>query len=338
MPRLSAAQERDRTTYLGATDIAALAGVDPYRTPFDVYLEKIGELDPHAAASDSDRARYERGHRLEDVALDWWADIEGVKIERIHRDVIHPRLPYVIVHPDARVKPWRETRRLVEAKTSARTWDEIPRRVEAQAQMQIAAAKADVVSVPVLGFDGPLKTWEVPRNDELIEALEDLAASAWARIERREPPPIDGSRAASRWLDRMFREGPEVIADGSQAEALARLLRIREEMKRLEGEDRAIVNALKFSMAGAARMYAPKVGRVLWTLPSDRRTVAWKEVGSTLRAIVERVRARAPELVDQILSEAVGTTDLDELESLYTAVAEGVRQFRVSPAKEAPAP
>lgn len=337
MPRLTAAQYRDRSTYLGATDIAALAGVDPYRGPFEVYLEKIGELDTQKAATAEQLARWERGHRLEDVALDWFAELEGVKIERIHRDVPHPRLAFVVVHPDARVKPWRESKRLVEAKTSARPWDEIPRRVEAQAAVQMAATKADVVSVPVLGFDGPPKVWTVERNDELIGALEDLAAAAWDRILRREPPALDGSRAASRWLDRLFREGPEVIADAQQADALARLIRIRDEMKRLEGEDVAIVQALKFSMAGAARMYAHGVGKVLWTEPSSRRSIGWKEVGSTLRGVVERVRDRAPELVDQILSEAIGTTDLDELESLYTTVAEGVRQFRVTPAKEATA-
>src|SRR4051812_30107677 len=39
-PRL-AKELRPRNTYLGATDIAAIAGVSPYRKPFDVYLEKI---------------------------------------------------------------------------------------------------------------------------------------------------------------------------------------------------------------------------------------------------------------------------------------------------------
>jgi hypothetical protein len=34
----------------------------------------------------------------------------GLSIERIRRDVVHPRLPFVVVHPDARVKPWRQTR------------------------------------------------------------------------------------------------------------------------------------------------------------------------------------------------------------------------------------
>ena len=68
MPRLTGAQ-RDRSTYLGASDFPVLAGVSPYATPFELYLEKIGELDRQATRTDDDLARMERGHRLEDVAL-----------------------------------------------------------------------------------------------------------------------------------------------------------------------------------------------------------------------------------------------------------------------------
>jgi putative phage-type endonuclease len=336
MARLTDQQFADRKNHLGASDIAVLAGVSTYKTPFELYLEKIGELDPDARRSESDRDRMERGHRLEDVALDWHAEIEGISIERIRRDIVHPRLPFIVVHPDARVKPWRQTRRLLEAKTSGKKWDEVPQHIEAQVQAQMAATGADVADVVLLGFDGPPTKFEVPRNPELILALEDLATTFWDRVQRRDPPPLDGSRAASRWLDRLFREGPEEIADASQAAAIARLVDIRAHMKALEVEDGELVNALKFSMAGGARLYAPRVGRVLWTAPSERRTVAWKEVAATYRGVLQRAHAAGGDAglwIEGLLSEAAGTTSLDDIESLYTTVAEGLRTFRVTPAK-----
>ena len=63
---------------------------------------------------------------------------------------------------------------------------------------------------------------------------------------------------------------------------------IRAEIKALEAEDGNIVNALKFSMAGGARLYAPGVGRVLWTAPATRRSVKWKEVAAAYRQLIER--------------------------------------------------
>lgn len=332
MARLTEAQLADRRNHLGASDIAVLAGVSPYATPFELYLEKIGELDPDARRTDAERDRLERGHRLEDVALDWHAEIEGLSIERIRRDIIHPRLPFIVVHPDARVKPWRETKRLLEAKTSGRKWDEVPQHVEAQVQAQMAATGADVVDIVVLGFDGPPATIEVPRNDELIGALEDLATTFWDRVQRRDPPALDGSRATSRWLDRLFREGPEERADASQAEAIARLLEIRAQMKDLEAEDGQLVNALKFSMAGGSRMYAPRVGRIVWTAPSDRRTVSWKDVAGEYRGALEEA-IRSADLDVVALQEAM--RELDEIEANHTTVAEGLRTFRVTPAKPA---
>lgn len=318
MPRLTDEQYAARRDHLGASDIAVLAGVDPWKSPFELYLEKIGELDPRARETEKSAARMERGHRLEDVALDWDAEIRGLSIERVRRDIVHPHFPFIVVHPDARVKPWTKTRRLLEAKTSARKWDEVPQRVEAQVQAQMAASGAEFVDVVVLGFDGPPTPIEVGRNPELIAALEDLAAAFWDRVQRRDPPPIDGSRAASRWIDSLFSAGPEVQADADQARVLARILAIADETKALEAEDAELRNILKFSLAGAARMFAPGIGRVVHTAPGERRTVAWKEVAAAYRTVLEEHHL----------------ADVEAIESLYTRIEEGVRQFRVTPEKD----
>lgn len=329
MPRLTEEQIAAKSHQLGASAFAVLAGVSPYQTPFELYLQMIGELDPEAQRSDADRERMERGHRLEDVALDWDAELRGLSIERIRRDIVHPRMPFVVVHPDARVKPWRQTKRLLEAKTSARKWDVVPQHVEAQVQAQMAATGADVVDVVVLGFDGPPTPFEVPRNPELIAALEDLAAAFWDRVQRRDPPPIDGSRGASQYLDRLFRDGPEERADASQAAALDRLLRIRADVKALEAEDDELVNALKFSMAGGSRLFAPGVGRILWTAPAERRDVAWKGVAAAYRERLEETVIRPGLEADDA---RMALEELDAVEAEHTTVKTS-RTFRPTPAK-----
>lgn len=311
MPRLTDEQLASRREYLGASDIAVIAGVSPYATPFELYLEKIGELDPQARRSESDAHRMERGHRLEDVALDWYAELEGLSIERVRRDVVHPRLPFIVAHPDARVKPWSSTRRLLEAKTSARHWDEVPRHVEAQVQIQMAAAGADFADVVVLGFDGPPVAHELVRNQELIDALEQLAGSFWDRVQRRDPPPMDPSPAANRWLDRMWRDTVPIVADADQRAMLARLLEVRAERDRLEAEDGNLVIALKQSMAGAARLEAAGIGSVLWTAPFEKRTTSWRVIAEGLLA--------------QLTAE-----EREALLNLNTKVESDVRQFRAS--------
>jgi predicted phage-related endonuclease len=39
----------DRTGYIGGSDIAAILGLSPYKTPLDVYLEKRGLWEDGAA-------------------------------------------------------------------------------------------------------------------------------------------------------------------------------------------------------------------------------------------------------------------------------------------------
>jgi hypothetical protein len=111
--------------------------------------------------------------------------------------------------------------------------------------------------------------------------------------------------------------GGEVIADPDQARTLARIVEIREQQKALEAEGDRLVDVLKFSLAGASRLIAPGVGKVLWTAPSSRSTTAWKDVAAVL----------AGQLPEGSLEAAV---------EAHTRTDDGIRQFRITPAKEPP--
>jgi hypothetical protein len=176
MPRLNEA--RPRSSYLGATDIAAIAGVSPYRTPFEVYLEKIGELDPAARETDVDRDRKERGHRFEDVALDWYAEANGIAIERVRRDIVHRDFPFIVVHPDARVRPWRPALTLIEAKTGPRvgTRSRSTSRRRSRCRWPRRAPSAHVACRRSTGRRTRTRSRTQP---ELIAALEELAVAFW---------------------------------------------------------------------------------------------------------------------------------------------------------------
>jgi putative phage-type endonuclease len=315
---------------MGASDVATAAGVNPFQTPYELYLTKIGELDPNATIDDAARGRMERGHRLEDVALEWDRDITGDAFRRVNRTWWHPRIPFLYCHPDALRSPFATTRRLVEVKTSGRRWKEVPRHVEVQVMAQMAVTGATSVDVVVLTFDGPPSRFLVERDAELITALEELSVAFWERVQTRVPPPMDGSDGARRWLDSTRWAGePELRADDNQRKLLADLLALRQRAGILQAEDERLVNVLKFTMAGSGRLNAPGIGRVNWTPPATIKSVAWKEVAAVERRIIERAEEIAPGVVTPILSNEVGTTSLDDVESLYTTEREQ-RTFRVS--------
>jgi putative phage-type endonuclease len=286
MPRLSDEQMAERALGLGASDVATIAGVNPWRSAFELYLEKIGELDPDARLDDAARGRFERGHRLEDVALEWDRDISGEPFERVNRTIWHPRLPFLYCHPDARRRPWSRTRRLIEVKTAARKWTEVPRHVEAQVAAQMACTGADSVDIVVLGFDGPPTRFLVKRDEQLITALEGLATAFWDRVQRRDPPPMDGSAGASSWLDRRWREEPERLATPEERTLIATYLSHKRSIVEAQAQVDRIGNILKFGLEGN-RVNAPGVGRITWMAPNEVKTPRWKDIASALRGELE---------------------------------------------------
>jgi putative phage-type endonuclease len=75
----------ERRTYLGASEIAAAIGLDKYRTPLDLYREKVGEATPFEGNKHT-----LRGTRLEQIAAEYYTEITGLKLRRSTRDYIHP--------------------------------------------------------------------------------------------------------------------------------------------------------------------------------------------------------------------------------------------------------
>ena len=324
MPRLTQDQLDERLKGIGASEMPAIAGVDEYRTALEVYLIKIGELDPEALIDDASRGRMERGHRLEDVALEWDRDITGDAFERVNRTVWHPRIPFLYCHPDARRKPWKRDRRLIEVKTASRPWTELPRKVEVQVQMQMACTGALSCDVILLTFDGAPTRTTVERDIDLIVALEQVAESFWDRVQRRDPPPMDGSAGARHWLTTTrWKDEPELRADADQTEVIRQLLDVKRKIHTFESEADRLQNILMFTMAGGAKLFAPGVGSVTWTAPFTRRTTSWKEVAADYRHELEWMKESELTLID-----------FGDTESKHTTVTENARTFRVKDERE----
>ncbi len=81
---LTAEQHENRATGIGGSDAAAVCGLNPYKSPVDVYLEKVG-----AAAPVDETERMFWGNKLEDVVADVYSDRTGRKVRRRNRTCRH---------------------------------------------------------------------------------------------------------------------------------------------------------------------------------------------------------------------------------------------------------
>lgn len=89
----------ERKNYLGASDLAAVMGVDLYRTSLDVFNEKLGLAEPFEGNKHT-----ERGTKLEEIAAREYAEKTGKALRRKHMPLVHPKYDFLRGHIDRLVE------------------------------------------------------------------------------------------------------------------------------------------------------------------------------------------------------------------------------------------
>jgi len=88
----------DRTQFIGASEVGAILGHDPYKTALQVYEEKVGLVLPFTG-----NAHTRRGTRLEEIAAEEYAAKTGKRLHRVHGRLQHPVYPFLTGKIDRRV-------------------------------------------------------------------------------------------------------------------------------------------------------------------------------------------------------------------------------------------
>lgn len=189
---LTAEQVLARRSVIGSSDAAAILGVDPFRSAWEVWAEKVLDLDPDRLA---EQEAVEIGNDFEAPLLAWAGRRLGEQIECGVR-VMHPAGLPLAANLDARVVGKRVG---LEAKTTSLSdeWgdegtDQVPERVIVQAHHQMAAGELEVVWVPVLLARRDRlhrALYRVERNERLVMLLEQRLVEFWERHVCTETPP-----------------------------------------------------------------------------------------------------------------------------------------------------
>lgn len=83
-----------RMAGIGGSDISAIAGVNPFKSAIDVFLEKTGRL----VTQENHKMRW--GKILEDPVAKEYAKREGVSVQRINAMLQHPEHKFALVNLD----------------------------------------------------------------------------------------------------------------------------------------------------------------------------------------------------------------------------------------------
>lgn len=227
-----------RKESIGASEVAAILGVDPRRGPLAVYASKVGDID----AVDTKWMRW--GRRVEGAIAEGYTD----ETNRPNLDLgaysihPHPHLSFLTAtldrvtcgsatHPAPVASP-TETPLTVMAPLEIKAvsdkkrgeWEEdLPLEYVTQLQAQLSCTGAAWGSLCAL-IGGLTLTWkDLLRNDDFLAATYPLLEEFWMRVQRRQPPEADGLPGTSAAVRRLWaaEDGETVPLD---AEALALVL------------------------------------------------------------------------------------------------------------------
>lgn len=261
----------ERRRGIGGSDAAAVCGVSPWRTPLDVYREKIGEA-PDVEQND---AMY-WGSVLEDVVAREYALRTDSKVRRRNIQLMHPRYPFMQGNVDRTVDHHKI---VLECKTAGRLneeWgedgtDQIPPVYLAQVTHYMVVLGYRVAHVAVLFLgDRVFRIYTVNLDDDIADMMIDTEAQFWKDVQERHPPdPINLADVRKRWPRDLE---TEVVASPQAHAAALRLAEIKEQQKELVSQREELEQICMGHMKDARSLIGLQ-GEVLatWKVQKTRR-------------------------------------------------------------------
>lgn len=261
-----------RRTGIGGSDVAAILGLSKYKSPLDVYKDKIGET-PDGEQS---QAAY-WGTKLEDVVAREFQVRTGLKVQRVNRQLsregwMHANIDRAVVNhaisgtvriqgeaKQAETGRLLTTDAILECKTAssyiADQWGpsqeeeivsgkvvsdhKIPIYYETQVQWYLGVTGASVCFVAALLGGQDFRIYLVHRDNEVITALQDQCRAFWFEHVQKQVPP-DPHTAEE--VQKLFAkdDGEMIEATNEVATDIGELRNLTEQVKALEAEQKIV--------------------------------------------------------------------------------------------------
>jgi putative phage-type endonuclease len=182
-------QRTERKLGIGGSDMPVILGLSSYKTPYQLYLEKIGE-----SLLDDELTPFQYwGNKLEQVIRDEFAKRNNVVIEQPDT-IIHPFHDFMRGNVDGFIPSLNA---VLEVKSSAgfmaHEWgedgsDTIPMQYLVQVAHYCSVLDADFACIAVLIGGNDYREFKYTRNFELEATIIDAAKKFWHCVQTRTPP------------------------------------------------------------------------------------------------------------------------------------------------------
>jgi len=244
-------QKLDRLKGLGGSDMPIILGLSKYKTPYQLWLEKTGQLETDDVETE---AQY-WGNRLESVIRDEFALRNNVDIDTPDT-VVHPLFDFMRGNVDGFIK---SRNAVLEIKTTAgynaKEWgdegtNQIPLYYAVQVAYYCAITNADCAYIAVLIGGNTYREYKYTRDHELELRLIDEAQKFWNCVQNKTEPELTS-------IDDIKLKYPESKPEKSVSitpdvnQYYTELMRIKKDVKELNAKEEKLKFALQSHMQDA---------------------------------------------------------------------------------------
>lgn len=180
----------ERRKYIGGSDISAVMGMNRWKTPLQLWLEKTGSTEP---ADLSKVEAVQLGTELEEFVAQKFARETGKQVRVQSKMYIHPKYEYMVAHVDRLITSSDE---LLECKTCSffkkDEWenDGIPQEYVLQVMWYMGITGRKKAWIAVLIGGQSFKYKEVEFDQELFDVMVERAKNFWDCVQNNIPPEI----------------------------------------------------------------------------------------------------------------------------------------------------
>jgi putative phage-type endonuclease len=310
-----------RRSGIGGSDIAAILGLSPWRTPLDVYRDKLeGTEQPQTEAM-----RW--GLLLEDIIAREYAYRAGVRIQRVNSLIRSRDREWAIATLDRVVLPARGRARVtggelrgadgvLECKVvgpyAAGAWgrgddpDAVPLHCAAQCMWYLGITGLPWCDVAALIGGQRLIIRRIERDEETISAMFARAETFWRDhvLARVPPPPSNAREAESVWP---ADNGESLEADEELLQAYNAAREAKARMAEAERDYEAATERIKLALGERSALTLNGQPIATWRATAPREIVDWEAVAreaSVAREIIEKHKVLKPGVRRFVLREA----------------------------------
>jgi len=281
-----------RRTGIGGSDIAAILRISPWRTPLDVYRDKIEGIEPPATEA------MQWGLLLEDLIAKEYSRRTGRKVQRINAVLRRPGSEWALASLDRVIVPdgkralavnneLRGAEGVLECKAvnafTASSWgreddpDAVPSHYAAQCMWYLGVTGLSWCDVAALIGGQRLIVKRIQRDEEVITAMLEKAKDFWFNhvVARVPPEPATAAEADQAWpLD----NGDSLEATADLLLAYSRAREARELRATADRQYDAAVEQIKLALGERSALTLNGRPLVLWRASAERPKIDYDAV------------------------------------------------------------